>query len=226
MHIARLEDKTHYIRNALESQGVEVDVLHTDRAARDFPESLEELKKYDVIMFSDIGSNTLLLHPDVVILCTPRPNRLKLIKRFVEEGGGFAMIGGYMSFQGLQGRAKYRGTPIEEILPVEMMVFDDRVEVPEGFSPRVVKPDHPILKGIPTKWPSFLGYNKTKLKQGADLLLEYKEDPILAVWNYGKGRTMAFTTDCAPHWGTPVFTGWMYYSRFWAQAVRWLAGEI
>ncbi len=64
------------------------------------------------------------------------------------------------------------------------------------------------------------------LKEGAELLLEYQGDPILALWSYGKGRTMAFTTDCAPHWGTFEFTGWEYYSKFWAQAVRWLAGEL
>ncbi len=133
MHMARLEDKTFYIKEALEKEGIEVEVLPTDRVPRDFPESLDELKRYDVIMLSDVGSNSLLLHPDVVVKCKPRPNRLKLIKKFVEEGGGFAMIGGYMSFQGLQGRANYRGTPIEEILPVKMMVFDDRVEGSRGL---------------------------------------------------------------------------------------------
>lgn len=226
MFMARREDKSRYVATALRRCGFEVEVMPTERVPVEFPEDSESLDRYDVIIVSDVGSNSFLLHPEVVLRSTPRPNRLKLIREYVRRGGGFAMIGGYMSFQGLQGRANYRGTPIEEILPVSMMVFDDRVEVPEGFRPLVVKPHHQILKGIPRNWPTFLGYNKTTLKEGADLLLSYNGDPILAVWDYGKGRTMAFTTDCAPHWATREFLEWEYYPIFWKQAVEWLAGRL
>ncbi|RLG07563.1 MAG: cytoplasmic protein, partial [Thaumarchaeota archaeon] len=70
------------------------------------------------------------------------------------------------------------------------------------------------------------GYNKTKLKDRATLLVEYNGDPIVAAWEFGKGRTLAFTPDCAPHWGSPEFLEWEYYSIFWKQAVEWLAGVI
>jgi len=225
--IGRSWDERTYIENALKKQGIDVDTIPTNFADVNFPEKIDELLKYDVVMLSDVGSNSLLLHPEVSTLGKPHPNRLKLLKRYVEEHGkGFAMIGGYMSFQGIYGRANYKNTPIEEILPVELMIFDDRVEVPEGFNPKVVMKDHPVVKGLPEKWPMFLGYNKTALKKGADLLVEYEGDPIVAVWNYGKGRTMAFTSDCGPHWGSPEFLNWKYYHVFWGQAVKWLAGEI
>ena len=44
------------------------------------------------------------------------------------------MIGGYYSFQGINGGARYHRTPVEEVLPVECLPYDDRVEVPEGFA--------------------------------------------------------------------------------------------
>ena len=44
------------------------------------------------------------------------------------------MVGGYYSFQGINGGARYHGTPVEEVLPVEILPYDDRIEVPEGFS--------------------------------------------------------------------------------------------
>ena len=67
------------------------------------------------IIFSDIGSNTVLLHPKVWIDGEVFPNRLDLVKEYVELGGAFMMVGGYLSFQGINGSARFRGTSIEEI---------------------------------------------------------------------------------------------------------------
>ena len=44
------------------------------------------------------------------------------------------MIGGYFSFQGIDGKARWRNTPVEEALPVSCLAYDDRLEIPEGFS--------------------------------------------------------------------------------------------
>ena len=43
------------------------------------------------------------------------------------------MVGGYLSFQGINGAARFRGTSIEEILPVNILPYDDRIEIPQGF---------------------------------------------------------------------------------------------
>jgi hypothetical protein len=69
-----------------------------------------------------------------------------------------------MSFQGINGAARYRGTPVEEVLPVELEAGDDRVEVPQGFLAAIVANDHPILSGIPGDWPPLLGYNRLRVK--------------------------------------------------------------
>jgi uncharacterized membrane protein len=67
-----------------------------------------------------------------------------------------------------------------------------------------------------------LGYNRTIIKKDAILLAEYNGDPILAVWDYYNGRSLVFTSDCAPHWGGN-FINWEYYTRFWIQAIKWVA---
>jgi len=44
------------------------------------------------------------------------------------------------------------------------------------------------------------------------------------VWTFGKGRSMAFASDIAPHWGAG-FQEWKYYEQFWEQALGWLASR-
>ena len=99
------------------------------------------------------------------------PNRLKLIRDYVRGGGGLAMIGGYYSFQGINGGARYRGTAVEDVLPVSILPYDDRVEVPEGCKAELVDPAHPITKGLGKNWPPLLGFNEVVLKQGRGIEL-------------------------------------------------------
>lgn len=192
-------------------------------AATAFPATLEELHAYRVILFSDIGSDTLLLHPDTFLRSRSRPNRLHLVRQFVEQGGGFAMLGGYMSFGGFEGKAHYHGTAIEQILPVAIAPYDDRVETPEGISPTPTGQAHPILAGIEMPWPPLLGYNRIAAKPEGAILLQYERDPLLVVGTYGKGRTAAYASDVSPHWGSEAFVNWSGYVTFWRQLTSWLA---
>lgn len=196
----------------------------------EFPSSLDGLAAYDVVVLSDIGSNSLLLHPDTLIRGKRTPNRLALIADWVEKGGGYMMVGGYLSFQGIDGAARYHRTPIEKILPVAMLPYDDRVEVPEGFTP--VPADggmHPVLAGIDGEWPYPLGYNETSAKPWATVLLRAgagpEAHPLLTAGKYGAGRTMAWTSDIGPHWLPEAFSAWSGYPRLWRQAFAWLAGR-
>ncbi len=65
------------------------------------------------MILSDLGANTLLLHPDVWFKGEPVPNRLRLLREWVAGGGGLMMIGGYYSFQGINAGARYHRTPVE-----------------------------------------------------------------------------------------------------------------
>ncbi|WP_406634999.1 glutamine amidotransferase [Amycolatopsis sp. WGS_07] len=210
---------------ALAAEGVEVTHLRSHDVAEKFPQTLEELGAYDVVLLSDVGSNTLLLHPDTFTRGRPTPNRLKLLREWVENGGGLMMAGGYLSFQGFEGKANYHRTPIEEILPVDIDPHDDRVETPEGVNARVVQSSHPVVAGLDEEWPILLGYQHTTLKPDAELLATVEGDVMLAARQVGRGRTLAFTSDISPHWAPEEFMSWDGYRKLFAQAMAWLAGR-
>lgn len=217
-------DGSREFRAALEARGWDVDHVTNHDATQTFPTSPELLDAYDVVILSDIGADTLLLHPDTFVHGKRTPNRLRAIAEWVESGaGGFLMIGGYMSFSGFEGKARFHGTPIEELLPVRMLGYDDRVETPEGVTPTVASA-HPAVAGIPDEWPYFLGYNRVNAI-GGTTVLSIGSDPLLVVDDRGSGRVAAFTSDCSPHWGSPEFMAWPGYAQFWDQLLSWLAGD-
>jgi uncharacterized membrane protein len=77
-----------------------------------------------------------------------------------------------------------------------------------------------ILNGI-EGLPQLLGYIAATPKDTASVILTAPghNDPILASWQYGLGKAVAFTSDASGRWGKQ-WTGWAGYSRFWAQLVR------
>ncbi len=214
-----------FLKRSLEGTQVNFQHLPNHLASVEFPSDMESLNKYEVIILSDIGANTLLLAPDVWLRGRSIPNRLKLLAEWVQQGGGLAMCGGYYSYAGIYGAAKYYRTPIEKVLPVNIHTFDDRLETPEGSSPEVVDPNHPIVEGIPSPWPDLLGLNELTLKpQGAHLIAKVGSLPLLAVQEVGKGRTLTWASDIGPHWCPMSFIEWSGYTRLWLQAIEWLAG--
>jgi uncharacterized membrane protein len=214
-----------YLQAALDSDGIDTTYQPCHVAASEFPESQDELATYDVVVLSDIGYNTLAIPPETFSDGARRANRLELLRGFVHDGGGLLMVGGYLSFQGINGRANYAGTAIEDILPVTMLRTDDRVERSDGIHPEVLDTDHPVIAEIGNDWPDFLGYNRFEPDDGASELVQIGEDPLLVVGEYGQGRSAAFASDCAPHWGPMEFVDWEHYPTLWANLVRWLAGE-
>lgn len=217
-----------HIQKALSVDGFIFEHMPSHLAAKHFPGTLEGLAAYDVILLSDMGANTLLLHPDTWLHGKPTPNRLKLLKQWVEQGGALGMCGGYMSFAGIGGAAKYYRTAVEEILPANIYTFDDRLETPEGAVAQVVAPQHPILQGVTGDWHALLGYNEFTLKPDAELLVSIRgtNHPLLAVRQAGQGRTLVWASDIGPHWCPEPFLNWDGYATIWQQAVRWLARAI
>jgi hypothetical protein len=47
-----------------------------------------------------------------------------------------------------------------------------------------------------------------------------RHNTILAGWQYGVGKSVAFTTDAGKRWATP-WTNWESYSKLFSQVVRW-----
>lgn len=222
---AGYEESYLIMKEMLEALGHSFTHIPCHLVARDFPRTLEELQKFDVILFSDIGSNVFLLLPDMCRRGIRTVNLLKLVKEYVHRGGAFAMIGGYSTFQGYEAKGNYKDTPIEEILPVTLLSYDDRVEAPEGADLICDPQRHEILSGFPTQWPYILGYNRLVAKEAADVILKFEGDPIIALGRYGAGRTMAYATDCTAHWAPDAMTGWEYYPILWDRLLHWLAGS-
>lgn len=213
------------LRAALEAGGIEVDYQPSHVAARSFPGTADGLGGYGAVILSDIGANTLLLHPDTFDRSVPMPDRPAAIREYVAAGGGLIMVGGYLTFQGIDGRARWAGTPVEAALPVSMQAGDDRVERPSGVRPLVRLPRHPIVTGLDDDWPDLLGYNRVLARPGSDVVVTVGDDPLIVVGRHGQGRAAAFTSDCGPHWCPPPFMAWPGYDALWAQLVAWVAGR-
>jgi hypothetical protein len=69
--------------------------------------------------------------------------------------------------------------------------------------------------------PPLGGYVATSLKTTAEMvLMSHQEDPVLATWRYGLGRSAAFTSDAKAKWGV-LWLRWRDFNKFWAQLTRW-----
>ena len=69
--------------------------------------------------------------------------------------------------------------------------------------------------------PEISGYIVSAEREGLSVVtLRGKEnDPILAHWQYGLGKSVAFTSDASVKWST-AWPGWAKYKAFWEQHVR------
>ncbi|MFN8521006.1 MAG: glutamine amidotransferase [Chloroflexota bacterium] len=216
------EGATDFI-DALRTLGDEVRHIPAHRVDADFPVDPSGLDGVDVAVLSDVGANTFLLGKATFGRSELVPNRLESLATWVRGGGALLMVGGYMSFSGIDGKARYGRSPLADVLPVTISDHDDRTEVPEGFVPLVVEPTHPALARVPTTWPRLLGYNQLTAKADATVLVTRGDDPILTVGVCGAGRSAAFAPDLAPHWAPPEFVAWPAYPRLWQSLLEWLA---
>ena len=82
----------------------------------------------------------------------------------------------------------------------------------------------PILTSIDAV-PQLAGYVATTPKPaGRVVLTTHQDDPLLATWQYGLGRAVAWTSDATGRWAQQWVT-WDEFGRFWAQVVRWTIVE-
>ena len=215
----------HEYVEALRGGGWEVDHLPSHTIETAFPADLDALGDYDLVVISDVGANTFLLSRAVFNTSRTEPNRLGLIREYVLGGGGLLMVGGYLSFSGIDAKAAYARSPIGDLLPVEVLEVDDRAEHPEGAAVKVTRPEHPALGGVEGDWPDLLGFNRTAPKEGAEVLAEVNGYPLVAVAEAGRGRTGVFTSDMSPHWAPPPFMEWTGYAPLWRALSTWVAGD-
>jgi uncharacterized membrane protein len=79
-----------------------------------------------------------------------------------------------------------------------------------------------VLPGIPLEaFPSLTGYVATTPRAAADVVLKSPQgDPLLATWQYGLGRVVAWTSDAEGRW-TAALLKWPSANRFFGDMVRY-----
>jgi uncharacterized membrane protein/ribosomal protein S18 acetylase RimI-like enzyme len=168
----------------------------------------------------------------------PRPlsfEQMWSIRHCVKNGMGFLMFGGWESCQGHDAErcGLYKGTPIEDILPVEFSSEWDTYET-EGFrvdKERTIEPfklkcvdeNHPITQGI--DWESvspITGYNKcASVKEKGKVLAvnEKTNHPILVIGEYGRGKVAVFLTCHGRGWASNL-KEWSGFNRLWNNLIK------
>ncbi|MCI0582287.1 MAG: VWA domain-containing protein, partial [Chloroflexi bacterium] len=92
--------------------------------------------------------------------------------------------------------------------------------IEESFFP-IQTSSSPIVRGLEEGFPRLLGYNGTTVKSAAQLVLvSPRDDPLLAQWQYGLGRSVAWTSDSTGRWARN-WLGWDGFGRFFSQLVSW-----
>lgn len=112
-----------------------------------------------------------------------------------------------------------RARDLKAIFTKDVMSVSKALVVEEPFIPRMDTSSQE-LSGIGDSVPPLLGYVATGPKPAARILAKtHKNDPLLAVWQYGLGKSAAFTSDCKARWAAR-WLAWPGYTTFWAQLLR------
>ena len=184
-----------------------------------------KLNSFDVVIFQNFG----YADPSLSISLYERN-----LERYVFNGGGFLILGGDHAWGEGVDHLGHLGV-LADALPVEATGSAASLAT---FQPQLTQAGerHPITAGA--AWaalPSLPGLNLTRAKPSATVLLEDRQlrtegvpPPVLALWDYGKGRSVALTTDSSWFWALPARvsgTPDALYSRFYKNTLRWLVHD-
>lgn len=124
-----------------------------------------------------------------------------------------------------QGKGRFYNVTSPSMLPQifikETAVILKSAIYEEPFKPQV-RSSSEVIRGIgAAEYPNLLGYVATSQKARAETpLWTHKGDPLLAHWQYGLGRAVAFTSDARPKWAR-TWLSWEHYRHFWSQIAQW-----
>jgi len=124
------------------------------------------------------------------------------------------------------GRYYYVPDPlsIPRVLTQETLTAGEFAVVEREFQPRMDAPSPVFTGGISgQEFPDLRGYVRTRAKPTAEVVLSSdNNDPILAQWQYGRGRAIAWTSDAGADWAE-VWLAWDGFAHFLRQAVQWVS---
>jgi uncharacterized membrane protein len=145
------------------------------------------------------------------------------------------MIGGHvapdtMSWLAAAGHGRFwevdAASDLPQIFVKEASVILKSAIYEEPFQPQM-RAASELVKGIgPKEFPQLLGYVCATPKGRAEVpLITPKGDPLLAHWQFGLGRTVAFTSDARAKWAAN-WLGWEKFQQFWLQVAQWSLRRI
>jgi uncharacterized membrane protein len=123
-----------------------------------------------------------------------------------------------------QGGGRFYPAPnpasIPDIFLKETQQVSGQQIIEEPFFP-IQTSSSPILRGLDQGLPKLLGYNGTTAKPAAQtVLVTSRDDPLLAQWQYGLGRSVAWTSDSTGRWAKD-WLAWPGFDKFFSQLVSW-----
>jgi uncharacterized membrane protein len=124
-----------------------------------------------------------------------------------------------------QGRGRFynvqNAAQLPQIFIKETAVILKSAIFEEPFKPKLAAASE-IVRGIGgDEMPNLLGYVCTTPKTRAEIpIISDKGDPVLAHWQFGLGRSVAFTSDAKARWARN-WLSWDKYRQFWSQAAQW-----
>jgi uncharacterized membrane protein len=115
-----------------------------------------------------------------------------------------------------------RARDLKAIFTREALTVAKSVLIEESFRAQPAEASE-VTSGVDfSTAPPLLGYVATSRRGLAKTpLVSHKDDPLLAHWNFGLGRSIAFTSDAKAHWAAH-WLGWSGFGKLWGQAVRWV----
>lgn len=189
----------------------------------------QELGSFDLIVFQNFNFGPYAMS-----------QYLPDIANFVRTGGGFAMVGGDLSFAD----GGYADTPIESILPVNLPLTKSRTVDLSEFRPVLTDAGtrHPITQlafdpaSNAALWADLPAQHGTNIvlepKPWATVLATHprltaggKPMPVVTVGEVDEGRVMALTTDNSWRWSFERAGDGATareYQMFWNNTMRWL----
>jgi Mg-chelatase subunit ChlD len=132
----------------------------------------------------------------------------------------------YLQALAEQGGGRYfwvrRPEEIPQVLLDETLIAMGAYIVEEPFQP-VFGDASPILANLQgAELPLLYGYNGTWPKDAAQMpLYTHRGEPLLAHWNYGLGRSVAWTSDLKGGWAAD-WVSWDEFPSFAAQLTGWV----
>ena len=174
------------------------------------------------ILVTDGWSNK---HDYTALVARMRKAKITLTVVAVDEGENLAFLRALENVAKQTGGRYYLVQDVRQIPKIytrEVQTVSKPPIIEEPFVPRVAHPGNPLVSGI--AWesaPPLLGYDVVNPKPTSEVpLVSHRGDAVLATWQYGLGKSVAFTSDAQARWAAQ-WVGWQSFGPFWAQALRW-----